>query len=133
MSDRALEKKIGELLDVYSENRQELFKMIEELKKFKQKLETILPEGQLDLRYMRYFEEKVKAVTAFFNVILDIRKEVNKSLKEEIDIRFGKRLGKENEITDEKIRELARMVENVRRKQQQKVEALIGETDDTIN
>jgi len=34
-----------------------------------------------------FFEEKVKAMTAFFNSLLDMRKEINKSLKDEMEVR----------------------------------------------
>ena len=36
---------------------------------------------------MRFFEEKVKAITGLFNSLLDMRKEIAKSTKDEIEIR----------------------------------------------
>jgi hypothetical protein len=110
-----IDPKVEALLRTYSENRKKLFEMIEELETLKDKLDTIFPEGQLDMRFARFFEEKVKAVTSFFGTILDIRKEINKSLKEEIDIRRGNK-EIEKEIGDEVVRSLARRIDKFSQK-----------------
>jgi len=80
------DEKIDYLLKIFEENRSSIMEMIVDLEKLKNKLDTIFPETT-DARHMRFFEEKVKAVSSFFNVLLDMRKEINKSLKDEIDIR----------------------------------------------
>jgi hypothetical protein len=80
------EKKVDHLLDIFEENRNAIMQMIGDLEKLKDKLDTIFPDAP-DARHMRFFEEKVKAISSFFNVLLDMRKEINKSLKDEIDIR----------------------------------------------
>jgi uncharacterized protein YukE len=80
------EEKVRELLVVFEKNRDSIMEMISDLEKLKNKLDTIFPETA-DARYMRFFEEKVKAVSSFFNVLLDMRKEINKSLKDEIEMR----------------------------------------------
>jgi len=74
------------LLDEYKENRQKLREMIDDLEKLKSKIDLLFPD-KLDNRYIRFFEEKVKTISSFFNSILDIRKEINKSLSGEIQIR----------------------------------------------
>ena len=42
---------------------------------------------RLDARHIRFFEEKVKSVTALFNSLLEMRKEIARCVKEEIEIR----------------------------------------------
>jgi len=106
------EKKIDQLLSIYEVNRTAIMNMITDLEKLKDKLDTIFPETT-DARHMRFFEEKVKAVSAFFNVLLDMRKEINKSLKDEIDIR-RKGEGKDDQLDIEgllDIRQATRKIE----------------------
>lgn len=82
MNDQILET----LLIEFHENRESLKNMIIDIEKYKEKLEVVFPE-KFDNRYKKFFEEKIKAITAFFNSLLDIRKEINKSLKDEIEMR----------------------------------------------
>jgi hypothetical protein len=74
------------LIEEYSKQREELHRMVEELERLKTGVEKIFPE-RLDARYSRFFEEKIKTVTELFKAILDIRKEITKSIKDEIDLR----------------------------------------------
>jgi hypothetical protein len=107
------EQKVDELLVVFEENRNAIMEMIGDLEKLKNKLDTIFPETA-DARYMRFFEEKVKAVSSFFNVLLDMRKEINKSLKDEIEMRRRVE-GKEGQIELEDlldVRGAARKIED---------------------
>ena len=78
------ESKVQQLLDIFEQNRTAIMDMITDLEKLKDKLDTIFPETT-DARHMRFFEEKVKAISSFFNVLLDMRKEINKSVKDEIE------------------------------------------------
>jgi hypothetical protein len=110
------EKKVHELLVIFEHNRTAIMDMIGDLEKMKDKLDTIFPETT-DARHMRFFEEKVKAVSSFFNVLLDMRKEINKSLKDEIDMR-RKTEGKEDTIDIESlfdIRQATRTIEKFKR------------------
>lgn len=110
------EKKVHELLVIFENNRTAIMDMIGDLEKMKDKLDTIFPETT-DARHMRFFEEKVKAVSSFFNVLLDMRKEINKSLKDEIDMR-RKTEGKEDSIDIESlfdIRQATRSIEKFKR------------------
>lgn len=107
------ELKVIQLLEVFEENRNAIMEMIGDLEKLKDKLDTIFPETT-DARHMRFFEEKVKAISSFFNVLLDMRKEINKSLKDEMEMRRRVE-GKEGEIDLEgllDIRGAARKIEN---------------------
>jgi hypothetical protein len=109
------EEKIDFLLKTFEENRNAIMEMISDLEKIKNKLDSIFPE-KTDARHMRFFEEKVKAISSFFNVLLDMRKEINKSLKDEIDMRRrveGK--GAELELDDLlDVREASRKIEDFR-------------------
>ncbi len=49
-------------------------------------VDGIFPD-KLDARFKMYFDDKLKAATEFFKVLLDMRKEITKSLKDEIEIR----------------------------------------------
>ena len=77
---------IDNLLKEYYEQRNDLKKMILELEKIKSNIDKLFPD-KLDARYLRFFDEKVKSATSMFNLLLDIRKEISKNLKDEIDIR----------------------------------------------
>jgi hypothetical protein len=79
-------EKIDELLIEFTNQRNELLGMIKTLKELAEKIDKLFPDT-VDARYMRLFEEKVKAATEFFKTLLDVRKEVSKSLKDEIEIR----------------------------------------------
>jgi len=80
------QQKIEELLKEFSTHRDEIKKMINDLEQIRKNVDKLIPEI-LDSRYIRYFEEKVKSITHLFNALLEMRKEIAKSAKDEIDIR----------------------------------------------
>lgn len=86
MSGGKNEKIVESLLAEFKSQRDEVIKMIVDLEKFKVKIDKLLPDN-LDARYIRFFEEKVKSATELFRTILEMRKEIQKSLKDEIDLR----------------------------------------------
>jgi uncharacterized protein YukE len=100
------EEYFEKLLVEYKEQREELKSMILELRKYKDKIGKIFPDN-LDHRYVRYFEEKVKAVTELYKAILDIRKEISKNIKDEMEFR-RKISPKNNE--DEDMNDIRKMV-----------------------
>jgi hypothetical protein len=77
---------IHELLTEFNEHRGAIKQMIVDLETIKANIDRLIP-AKLDARYARFFEEKVKSVTELFKTLLEMRKEIQKSLKEEIDIR----------------------------------------------
>ena len=77
---------IIELLKEFNIHRVEINKMINELEDIRSKVDTLIPTS-LDARFIRFFEEKIKSITGLFNSLLDMRKEIAKSIKDEIDIR----------------------------------------------
>lgn len=77
---------IQELLLEFKEHRNAIKEMIVDIEEIKVNIDRLIPK-KLDARYARFFEEKVKSVTELFKTLLEMRKEIQKSLKEEIDLR----------------------------------------------
>lgn len=77
---------IDALIIEFAEQRNALKQMVEELDSIRKNVDKLFPE-KLDQRYTRFFEEKVKAATELFKAIVDMRKEINKSIKDEIELR----------------------------------------------
>lgn len=91
------QERIDFLLEEYDVHRVAIKDMINDLEKLRTKIDTLIPDS-LDARYMRFFEEKVKSVTSFFNSLLEMRKEIVKSVKDEIEI--IRRIRSANELVD---------------------------------
>lgn len=105
---------VDKLLDEYNVQRDAIKLMIKDIEGIKDKIDGLLPKT-LDARYVRLFEEKVKAITSLFTVLLDMRKEINKSLKDEIELRRRVSAGEEMPIEDLlDIRKFARKVDDFR-------------------
>jgi hypothetical protein len=93
---------LAKLLDGYKENRTELHKMVDEAKDIKENVRTILDSINTDHRNRYLMDEKIKILSTILSNELNIRKEISKSFKDEIDIR-GK-LGEDgNEISLAKV------------------------------
>ena len=115
MKQKKINSEITEaLLKEYQDQRIALKLMIDDLEKIKVKVDTILPE-RLDNRIARFFEEKIKTITALFQTVLDVRKEILKSVKDEVEIRTKVTLGDELEESLEDIRGLAKKVEKLQK------------------
>jgi len=112
---------LDHLIEEFTSQRNELKKMIIDLEHFKNKLDILFPEN-LDKRVVRFFEEKVKAVTELFKVILDMRKEITKNAKDEFELR-RKILQTDDPGGDIEgmfnIKELAEKVEKLNKKKEQ--------------
>lgn len=107
---------ISNLLDQYTEQREALKIMIEDVEKLKARIDTLFPE-KLDQRLKYVFEEKLKSTTAFFNVVLDIRKELIKTLRDEIEVR--RKITTEDDSDVESlldVRKLAKKIESFNKK-----------------
>jgi len=98
------------LISEFKENRDALKAMIIDLEELKKKVYLLFPD-KVDNRFIRFFEEKVKATTALFNSILDIRKEINKSLKDEIELKRKLDENDDNGTESIDIRSLATKIE----------------------
>jgi hypothetical protein len=91
------QEKIDSLLCEYDDHRAAIKSMIADLEKIRQRIDTLIPDS-LDQRYVRFFEEKVKSMTGLFTTLLEMRKEIAKSVKDEIDIR--RRIKTEEDLID---------------------------------
>ena len=113
------EQLVAELLNEFKIHRDAIMDMIGDLEKIKINIDRLLPEN-LDARYVRFFEEKVKSMTALFNALLDMRKEITKSLKDEIEIRrkvhYSEKARDISDVID--IRGLVNKVEDLQKKKE---------------
>lgn len=126
---------IIDLLKEFKVHRDAVMEMIVDIETLKAKIGTLIPD-KLDSRYVRFFEEKVKTTTEFFKTLLEMRKEIQKSLKDEIDLRRKVRVV-DGEIDIEdliNIREMADKVEDFVKKKAKLHERTVKEaqkaTDD---
>jgi len=121
--------RIEQLLKEFSEQRDALNKMVAELEVIKSKVDRLFPET-LDSRYVRFFNEKVQSATELFKAVLDIRKEIMKSLKDEIEMRKKFELKIDDDEELEKlvdVRSLARKIEKINESQKSEIEKKIEE------
>jgi len=107
------------LLEEFTSQRESLKDMIVELEQIKKNIDKLFPDN-IDKRYIRFFEEKVKTTTELFKAILDMRKEIIKSIKDEFEIRRKIENNKEdeenfdiNEIIN--ISKLSKKIEQIRK------------------
>ena len=95
ITDNIIKKLIGE----FSETRDEIKKMIVEIEEISKNVKDLFPD-KFDARYRMIFQERVKATTELFKTLLDMRKELTKSIKDEIDIRRKIKSGKIENLED---------------------------------
>jgi len=117
---------VEKLLNEFDDHRNAIKEMIEELNVIKQSIDRLIPKT-LDARYVRFFEEKVKSITALFNSLLEMRKEITKSVREEIEIR--RKVETKDGIEDIEemidIRKVAKKVEGFKEDQQKFKEKIV--------
>jgi hypothetical protein len=130
MSTRLDDPVFDELLKEYIDHRREIKALIVDLEKLRARVETILPESY-DKRYRFIFEEKMKAITILFSTILEMRKEIAKSIKDEFELR--KKLIRSDALEDLEdlldVRKIAKKVDEFRDQKdsiEQKFEELSG-------
>lgn len=78
---------IIKLLCEFKDQRISLYEMLKAFNELKSSIKVVLPENKTDVRYKKLFEEKLKTITEFTKAELDIRKEIAKSIKDEIELR----------------------------------------------
>lgn len=108
-----------QLLKEFRENREKLQEMIVEIETVREGIEKLFPD-KLEARYKYLFEERVKTVVSVFTTLLDIRKEIARTLKDELDVR-RKLSGdlSDDEIEDMiDVRRLAKKVEQLQKKKE---------------
>jgi hypothetical protein len=120
--------KIERLLEEFAEHRQAIKVMIEDLDKIREKIDTILPES-LDKRFKFFFEEKVKTITSFYSSLLEMRKEITKSIKDEVELR-RKIQFKDREINLEDVIDISKYADKITQMQKKRKEMI--ERDETL-
>jgi uncharacterized coiled-coil DUF342 family protein len=135
--DHLIDEKVSALLDEFALHRDEIKKMIKEVDELRQSIDKLIPK-KLDIRYIRFFEEKVKSMTNFFSALLDMRKEIIKSIKDEIELR--RKLGAAGDAIDVEdaidIRAVVDKVEAFKKKadslKKKRLKKAIEETDQIV-
>lgn len=123
------ELKIQKLLRDFEAQRVALNTMVKDVEDLKKNIDALFPK-KLEERYQRFFEEKVKAAMSIFNVLLDIRKELIKSMRDEIEIRRRVKIDSAGSLEDIfNIRELADSVDKLQKKKLTLVKKM-GEAED---
>jgi len=120
------DERIESLLKEFDEHRDAIKEMISQIEEIRNKVDRLIPTN-LDARYIRFFEEKVKSITNLFSTLLEMRKEITKSVKDEIELRrklekVGKPLDDLLQSLD--VRSLALQVEEIAQNQRKKKEML---------
>jgi hypothetical protein len=123
-------KQVEGLLEEYDDHRKAIKVMIKDLEGIKDMVDTIIPKT-MEARYIRFFEEKIKTVTALFNALLEMRKEIARSVREEIEIRRKLDTGDNTfEIEDVfNVRDFADKIDEFKQKQQKMKEKLKSDQD----
>ena len=119
------------LINEFLEQRSAIKLMIGDLEKFKARIDTILPDS-LDKRYIKFFEEKIKAVTELFKVILEMRKEIIKNTKDEFELRRKLNTSNDDDSDLDGIFDIKKIAERVDklRKEKEKLEQTINVNKD---
>jgi hypothetical protein len=127
------DERIDKLLKEFEDHRTEIKKMIAEVEDIRAKIKELLPEN-LEYRYKMLFEERVKTIVTFFQTILDMRKEITKSIKDELELR--RRIGSDDEEVDLEqylnVSEFAQKVDEMRRKKDKIIESTEGQNLDPL-
>lgn len=81
-----IEDKINDLLQEFGAQRDAIKDMVIEIEKMRVQVSMLFPES-IDMRTRKFLEDKIKAMVGFYNVLLDMRKEISKSVKDELELR----------------------------------------------
>jgi len=134
MEDQDQEQRmISNLLNEFKNIRDKIQDMIVDLERISTDIRNIFPD-RLQANYRWIFETKVKTVTELFKTLLDMRKEIGNSLKDEIELR--RRIMKDSggegleDLFD--IRKIAKRVEEFQ-KRTDKIESLESSKVDIIS
>lgn len=119
-------QKVDSLLNEFDEQRNHLKEMIKEVEAIKNKLDRLIPEEQnTDFRnynkgskYIFLLEERIKSITEFFRIILDMRREISKTLKDEIDLRRKTEQSLPDDLSE--LLDVSKMADKVEKLQKEK-------------
>lgn len=77
---------VENLLKEFRSQRTEIKEMVVEIDKLRIQVNQLFPDT-IDARTRKFLEDKVKTMVGFYNVLLDMRKEISKSVKDELELR----------------------------------------------
>lgn len=100
-----------ELLGKLSVNREDLYGMLKTLTKLRGDIDKILPE-KMDYKAKFVLEERMKTISSLFNTELSIRKQLDDSIKNEINIRSKQDEDDDKQISRSVIDEIRKELEN---------------------
>ena len=86
MQQIQIDEQVEALLEEFKVQRNEIKDMVEEIEKLRTQVAKLFPES-VDARTRKFLEDKVKTMVGFYNVLLDMRKEISKSVKDEMEMR----------------------------------------------
>lgn len=105
MSDHSI--KMDELLKKLESSRDTLEVYVSDLETLKGKVHSIFPTDLTNYRNKWVLDEKIKASTQFFDSLLRLRQEINRTIKDEVEIR-RKLVNREGDgLEEEDVRALA--------------------------
>ena len=119
---------IDGLLLEFKEQRDNVKSMLVDIENIRTKVDQLLPEN-IDKRYVILFEQRIKTITELFKILMDMRKEISKSLKDEIDMR--KRMTSDDSFNIEDmldIRGMVKQMENLKKRS----DSVVNQVDDII-
>jgi len=102
------DSKIDKLLEEYDKTRGIIKTRIERLEDLDRSVQALFPATS-DFRNRHLLDEKIKASTMFFDVILKYHQEVNRTVEREIEMR--RRLSGDEDGEDEDVRGLIKRLE----------------------
>jgi hypothetical protein len=114
------QERLNSLLQEFATNRNALFQLIQELDHTKRRIDLLFPDRP-DFRNSMVYTERVKSLSELFRVLLEIRKEISRSLKDEFEMvrKVGQNGPGTGLLEEEQIYELIEAVDSamqVRRK-----------------
>jgi hypothetical protein len=101
---------MDELLKKLGVSRDKLEEYVDDLEKIKGNIESIFPTDLKNYRNKWALDEKVKTTSQFFDSLLRIRQEINRTLKDEVEIRRKLVSRSDDEIAEEDVRALAEAI-----------------------
>lgn len=102
--------KIEQLLEEMAESRATLRTYVDDVSNLKDKVAQMFPK-ELNFRNRFILDEKIKVMTSFYSVLLNLQQEINKSNKDEIEIRRKIQTNDEGDDNELDVRRIADMVE----------------------
>ena len=119
LKEKIYDPKIDALLSKYGKSRDELLSYLTDLDKLKTKIESIFPTT-IDYRSKFVLEEKIKAMSAFFGTMLNVRQEYNRTIKDEITLRQKITDDENDDPQDIDVRAIADQVDKIQTEKNKK-------------